>query len=80
MYSIRCIAEFLLIKHNNIRGGMTFLKNSRRNVTTCHLIADDETTVVIFIFLNEGRKEGNILFNDALNTFLFTVIRRQTYG
>ena len=25
-----------------------------------------------------GRKEGNILFNDALNTFLFTVIWRQT--
>ena len=27
-----------------------------------------------------GRKEGNVLFNDALNTFLFTVIWRQTYG
>ena len=26
------------------------------------------------------RKEGNILFNDALNTFCFTVIWRQTYG
>ena len=26
------------------------------------------------------RKEGNVLFNDALNTFLFTVIWRQTYG
>ena len=26
------------------------------------------------------RKEGNILFNDALNTFLFTVIWYQTYG
>ena len=25
------------------------------------------------------RKEGNVLFNDALNTFLFTVIW-QTYG
>ena len=24
------------------------------------------------------RKEGNVLFNDALNTFLFTVIWRQT--
>ena len=21
------------------------------------------------IFMNEGRKEGNVLFNDALNTF-----------
>ena len=29
-------------------------------------------------YLN-GRKEGNILFNDALNT-LFTVIWHQTYG
>ena len=28
----------------------------------------------------EGRKEGHVLFNDALNTFLFTVIWRQTYG
>ena len=28
----------------------------------------------------KGRKEGNVLFNDALNTFYFTVIRRQTYG
>ena len=25
-------------------------------------------------------KEGNVLFKDALNTFLFTVIWRQTYG
>ena len=28
----------------------------------------------------EGRKEGNVLFNDALNTFYFTVIWRQTHG
>ena len=27
-----------------------------------------------------GRKEGNVLFNDTLNTFYFTVIWRQTYG
>ena len=27
-----------------------------------------------------GRKEGNVLFNDALNTFYFTVIWRRTYG
>ena len=27
------------------------------------------------------RKEGNVLFNDALNTFFkFTVIWRRTYG
>ena len=26
------------------------------------------------------RKEGSVLFNDALNTFLFTVIWRWTYG
>ena len=30
--------------------------------------------------LIQGRKEGNILFNDALNTFYFTVIWRRTYG
>ena len=27
-----------------------------------------------------AREEGNVLFNDALNTFLFTVIWRETYG
>ena len=27
-----------------------------------------------------NRKVGNVLFNDALNTFDFTVIWRQTYG
>ena len=27
-----------------------------------------------------NRKEGNVLFNDALNTFLFTVIWRQANG
>ena len=27
-----------------------------------------------------GRKEGNVLFNYALDTFLFTVIWCQTYG
>ena len=26
------------------------------------------------------RKEGNVLFNDTLNTFYFTVIWRWTYG
>ena len=26
------------------------------------------------------RKEGNVLFNDTLNTFYFTVIWRRTYG
>ena len=28
----------------------------------------------------EGRKEENVLFNDALNTFYFMVIWHQTYG
>ena len=31
-------------------------------------------------FLKEGRNEGNVLFNDTLNTFYFTVIWRRTYG
>ena len=30
--------------------------------------------------LGRGRKEGNVLFNDALNTFYFTVIWHRTYG
>ena len=29
---------------------------------------------------SEGRKEVNVLFNGALNTFYFTVIWRHTYG
>ena len=29
---------------------------------------------------NQGRKEVNDLFNDALNIFYFTVIWRRTYG
>ena len=33
-----------------------------------------------FILWLYGRKEGNVLFNDALNTFYFTVIWRRTYG
>ena len=28
----------------------------------------------------DQKEEGNVLFNDALNTFYFTVIWRQTYG
>ena len=31
------------------------------------------------IFLRE-KEEGNVLFNDALNAFYFTVIWRRTYG
>ena len=27
-----------------------------------------------------GRKEGNVLFNNALNTFYFMAIWRRTYG
>ena len=27
-----------------------------------------------------GRKQGNVLFNDVLDTFYFTVIFRNTYG
>ena len=32
------------------------------------------------VVLCQTKEEGNVLFNDALNTFLFTVIWRQTYG
>ena len=31
-----------------------------------------------FLNISPGRKEGNVLFNDTLNTFLFTVIWHQT--
>ena len=34
----------------------------------------------ISVCQRELTKEGNYLFNDALNTFLFTLIRRHTYG
>ena len=32
------------------------------------------------INLSDCRKEGNVLFNNALNTFYFTVIWCRTYG
>ena len=32
------------------------------------------------VFPTEKWKEGNVLSNDALNTFYFTVIWRHTYG
>ena len=38
-------------------------------------------TIPVRIFSRKLRKkEGNILFNDTLNTFLFTFIWRRTYG
>ena len=36
--------------------------------------------VCVFVCVCKGRKEGNVLFNDVLNTFYFTVIWHQTYG
>ena len=35
--------------------------------------------MTIQIVREEGKKEGNVLFNDALNTFLYTVIWRRRY-
>ena len=35
---------------------------------------------LLLLFYLVGRKEGNVLFNNALNTFYFTVIWRRTYG
>ena len=37
-------------------------------------------SLVTLFIMGNGRKEGNVLFNDALNTFYFTVIWRRTYG
>ena len=34
-------------------------------------IAKEKTLCRDFMGRKEGRKEGNVLFNDALNTFLF---------
>ena len=44
-------------------------------------LANDLTTAppMPVCLLITGRKEGTVFFNDALNTFLFTVIWRQTY-
>ena len=38
------------------------------------------STMIIYGILFGGERERNVLFNDALNTFLSTVIWRQTYG
>ena len=38
---------------------------------------------VLYVTYVTGKKEwkeGNVLFTDALNTFLFIIIWRQTYG
>ena len=44
-------------------------------------IKKNEIDVHLQLWLSERRtKEGNVLFNDALNTFYFTVIWHQTYG
>ena len=44
------------------------------------IIKLDHYVVVKFIAsCREGRTEGNILFNEALNTFYFTVIWHRTY-
>ena len=46
------------------------------------IVGDTREHVVIALYewMNERMKEGNVLFNDALNTFYFTVLWRQTYG
>ena len=36
--------------------------------------------LIIYYYVVIHTKEGNVLFNDAPNTFLFTVIWRRTYG
>ena len=39
-----------------------------------------KNALITFLLTDIGRKEGNVLFNDALNTFYFTVIWRRIYG
>ena len=48
--------------------------NNNKNITTIII------NLKIYCQPTEGRKEGNVLFNDTLNTFLFTVIWRHIYG
>ena len=47
-------------------------------IHTKHQINAAEPEIIIIIVIITGSKEGTVLFNDALNTFLFTVIWRQT--
>ena len=57
---------------------MTHRETSRTAVSGSGNIHNTEQHVTAF---NQGKKEeGNVLFNDARNTFYFTVIWRQTYG
>ena len=44
----------------------------------CFMTGENE--VEVCVIMPVGWKEGNVLFNDALNTFYFTVIWRRTYG
>ena len=39
-----------------------------------------ESMVITVIVRFDGRKEGNVLFNDALNTFYLRLYGHQTYG
>ena len=68
-----------------------FLCASEQNITSLTLRPFINTTFLRLIVsrvcdvrleqIRTGRQEGNIfLFNDALNTFYFTVIWRRTYG
>ena len=72
---------------NSITNKDSDLQNRQITATIRHV----ETQPVKFDLVNilmrhrivrvtQIRKEGNVLFNDALNTFLFTVIWRQAYG
>ena len=53
-------------------GGMETMLEYLRQAVVKHSDAHQQVIV--------GNKEGNVLFNDALNTFYFTVIWRRTYG
>ena len=60
------LAILVLIRH---------LLSQKRDVGVCSRCdgSSDRSLMV-------DRKEGNVLFNDALNTFYFTVMWRRTYG
>ena len=55
-----------------------FIQRLKQQAETCEF--GDRLNQQIIDQVNEKRKEGNGLFNDALNTFYFTVIWCRTYG
>ena len=80
-YSFRLTAWVLLYASSHIQDstyhGLCYTSRGALAGTTVDVMA---TLIARATGGAGGRKEGNVLFNDALNTFYFTVIWRRTYG